>query len=66
MSWDYFQGRALQLRVIHQLSQIEKGNEPDDYILPEQLSDLEKRMLKDGFSVIGRMQSLMRREIEEA
>jgi CBS domain-containing protein len=56
----------MQLRVIHQLSQIEVGNEPDDYILPEQLSDLEKRMLKDGFSVIGRMQSLMRKEIEEA
>ncbi len=56
----------MQLRVIHQLSQIETGKEPDDYILPEHLSDLEKRMLKDGFSVIGRMQSVMRKEIEEA
>jgi CBS domain-containing protein len=56
----------MQLRVIHQLSQIETGKEPDDYILPEHLSDLEKRMLKDGFSVIGKMQSVMRKEIEEA
>ena len=56
----------MQLRVIHQLSQIETGKVPDDYILPEHLSDLEKRMLKDGFSVIGKMQSVMRKEIEEA
>jgi signal-transduction protein with cAMP-binding, CBS, and nucleotidyltransferase domain len=48
------------------LAQIEQGREADDDIYPDQLSDLEKRMLKDGFSVIGRMQSLMRREIEEA
>ena len=27
---------------------------------------IEKRMLKDGFSVIGKMQSVMRKEIEEA
>ncbi|MEJ2134535.1 MAG: DUF294 nucleotidyltransferase-like domain-containing protein [Desulfofustis sp.] len=56
----------LQLRVIHQLSQIEQGQEPDDFIYPEELSDLEKRMLKDGFSVIGRMQNLMAKEIAEA
>ena len=56
----------LQLRVIHQLSQIEQGKEPDDFIYPEELSDLEKRMLKDGFSVIGRMQNLMAKEIAEA
>lgn len=54
----------LQLRVIHQLSQVEEGKEPDDYIFPDQLSDLEKRMLKDGFGVVGRMQSLMKKEIE--
>ena len=54
----------MQLRVIHQLSQIEEAKEPDDYIYPEQLSDLEKRMLKDGFGVIAKMQSLMRSELE--
>jgi CBS domain-containing protein len=54
----------MQLRVIHQLGQIEAGQEPDDYISPEQLSDLEKRMLKDGFSVITTMQNLMRKELQ--
>ena len=56
----------MQLRVIHQLSQIEEGSEPDDYIYPEQLTDLEKRMLKDGFGVIVKMQSIMRAELEGA
>lgn len=53
----------MQLRVIHQLSQIEEAKEPDDYIYPEELSDLEKRMLKDGFGIIAEMQSLMRTEL---
>jgi len=55
----------MQLRVIHQLGQIENGCEPDDQIVPEQLSDLEKRMLKDGFSVVSTMQNLMRKELQE-
>ncbi len=54
----------MQLRVIRQLSQIEEAKEPDDYIYPEELSDLEKRMLKDGFGVIAKMQSLMRTELK--
>jgi len=55
----------MQLRVIHQLGQIEDGREPDDLIVPEQLSDLEKRMLKDGFSVMSAMQNLMRKELQD-
>lgn len=55
----------MQLRVIHQLEQIENGREPDDFIYPEQLTDLEKRMLKDGFSVIDNMQQILKKEIEE-
>ncbi len=54
----------MQLRVIHQLGQIEDGREPDDLIVPEQLSDLEKHMLKDGFSVISTMQKVMRKELQ--
>ncbi len=49
----------MQVRVIHQLSQIEKGIEPDDVIYPEELSDLEKRMLKDGFEVISQMHDIL-------
>jgi CBS domain-containing protein len=55
----------MQLRVIHQLGQIENGEEPDDFIYPDQLTDLEKRMLKDGFSVIDTLQQLLRKEIQE-
>ncbi len=55
----------MQLRVIHQLGQIEEGIEPDDYIYPEELSDLEKRMLKEGFGVIGKMQNLMKEELAQ-
>ena len=49
----------MQLRLIHQLSQIEKGDTPDNFIHPEQLTDLEKRMLRDAFTVIERTQSFL-------
>jgi CBS domain-containing protein len=49
----------MQLRVIHQLGQIEKGVLPDNFIHPEQLSNLEKRMLKDAFTVIERIQTVL-------
>ncbi len=45
----------MQQRLVHQLSQIEEGTLPDNHINPEQLSDLEKRMLKDAFTVIERL-----------
>lgn len=49
----------LQLRVVHQLSQIERGDLPDNFIHPKQLTPLEKRMLKDAFAVIERIQSVL-------
>ena len=45
----------MQLRLIHQLHQLEDGEEPDNHIDPSQLTELEKRMLKDSFSVIERL-----------
>lgn len=56
----------MQLRVIHQLGQIEDGNEPDNFIHPAHLSDLEKRMLRDAFGVIERMQSALDSMFPEA
>lgn len=56
----------MQLRVINQLEQIENGREPDDFIYPDQLTDLEKRMLKDGFSVIENMQQILKEELKES
>ncbi len=50
----------MQLRLIHQLSMLEDGKMPDNYIDPARLSDLEKRMLKDAFKVIERMQAVLK------
>ena len=55
----------MQLRVIHQLAQIEDNIPPDDYIYPEHLTDLERRMLKDGFGVVEKMQALLREQFPE-
>jgi len=49
----------MQLRLVHQLSQIENGDVPDNFIHPEQLTDVEKRMLRDAFTVIERTQSFL-------
>ncbi len=46
---------VMQLRLLHQLNQIEEGILPDNYINPGELTDLEKRMLKDAFRVIERL-----------
>ena len=50
----------MQMRFIHQLEQIERGEEPDNYIDPGKLSDLEKQMLKDTFGVIERLQGVLK------
>ncbi len=42
----------MQLRLVHQLEQIEGGMMPDNYISPSKLSELERKMLKEAFSVI--------------
>jgi CBS domain-containing protein len=50
----------MQMRFVHQLEQIERGEEPDNYIDPGRLSDLEKQMLKDTFGVIERLQGVLK------
>jgi len=50
----------MQLRLIHQLNQIEEGILPDNHIDPGGLSDLEKRMLRDSFEVIERLQGVLK------
>jgi len=50
----------MQIRFVHQLHQLESGIQPDNYIDPGQLSDLEKQMLKDAFSVIERLQGVLK------
>lgn len=50
----------MQLRLIHQLNQIEAGIEPDNHIDPAGLSDLEKRMLRDSFEAIEQLLSVLK------
>lgn len=51
----------MQQRLVHQLRQIEAGILPDNYIDPADLSDLERRMLKDAFTVIERLYGVLDR-----
>jgi len=50
----------MQLRLVHQLDQLENGVMPDNYLHPAQLTELEKRMLKDAFSIIERLQNILK------
>ncbi len=50
----------MQMRFVHQLGQLEAGIQPDNYIDPGKLSDLEKQMLKDAFAVIERLQGVLK------
>ncbi len=50
----------MQLRLIHQLTQIDEGVLPDNYIDPGQLTDLEKKMLKESFGVIERLHGVLK------
>lgn len=52
----------MQMRLVHQLFQIDNGIIPDNYINPANLTELEKRMLKEAFSVIDRLQGILKSE----
>jgi CBS domain-containing protein len=47
------------MRINHQAEQIRKGMQPDNYLAPSELSDLERRHLKDAFRVIQDMQETL-------
>lgn len=47
------------MRINHQAEQIRKGLKPDNYLSPDELSDLERRHLKDAFRVIQDMQETL-------
>lgn len=47
------------LRINHQADQIRLGLKPDNYLPPDDLSDLERKHLKDAFKVIQAMQSTL-------
>lgn len=48
-----------ELRLNHQATQIAKGQKPDNYLFPVNLSDLERNHLRDAFLVVKTMQSAL-------
>lgn len=50
----------MQVRLVHQLRMLEDGQQPDNHINPQDLSDLERQTLKESFAVISRMQDSIR------
>ena len=52
----------MQLRIVHQLEQIERGQQPDNHIEPQNLSSTERAMLKDAFEVIEKLHVVLARK----
>ncbi len=50
----------MQIRFVHQLQMMEEGKQPDNYINPSDLTDLEKQTLKEAFQVISKLQSIIK------
>ncbi len=53
----------MQLRLVHQYTQMEAGQNPDNYIDPANLSEIEKQTLKEAFAVISRLQAYLKIEL---
>jgi CBS domain-containing protein len=47
------------LRIHHQYALISSGQEPDNFINPNKLSNLEKRSIKEAFQLISKVQDLI-------
>ena len=47
------------LRIQHQHEQIKKGLQPDNFINPERLSNLEKKTIREAFHLISKLQDLI-------
>jgi CBS domain-containing protein len=47
------------LRIQHQARQIDRGQAPDNYLVPEELSNFERRQLKDAFVVVQKLQQVL-------
>ena len=50
----------LHARLMHQLEQMEQGEQPDNRLDPGTLSTLEKRTLREAFGVIGSLHGVLR------
>ena len=54
----------MQLRLENQLQMIEANQAPDNYVDPDELSDVDKQTLKEAFAVIGRVQSFVKADFQ--
>jgi CBS domain-containing protein len=52
----------LSLRLRHQYRQLEAGKEPDNFILPDDLGFLDKKLLKEAFKLILSVQDALRKK----
>lgn len=52
----------MQLYLAHQLHMLEAGHVPHSFVDPAELSDVEKKALKESFGVISRMLELLKKE----
>lgn len=46
-------------RIQHQFEQLEQGIEPDNFIDPGSLSNMDKRLMRDAFHLISRLQDMI-------
>jgi CBS domain-containing protein len=53
----------LTLLIHHQLEQIEKGEDADNFINPETLANIEKKTLKEVFQLIATLYDLMEKSL---
>ena len=49
----------MHIQLIHQLHQVEIGCLPDSFIVPGKLSELEKKMLRDGFELVDELNEVL-------
>jgi CBS domain-containing protein len=52
---------ALEVRIVHQLEQLESGERPDDLVDPVTLSPLTRSYLRDVFRAVGAVTRELRR-----
>ena len=49
------------LRLEHQIRQLERGDEPNDYVDPKDLSELTRRYLREAFREVAAVQKSLER-----
>lgn len=47
------------MQISRHLDAIAKGEEPDNYIDPERLNSLQRKMLKESFAVVNHLQEII-------